>query len=1190
MAPRTWMACALLALLCCSIHTPGVVSMSQPLPYGAPSNPTGVDLTVTDVSVAYTNNADVNSYRMFSSNHPIVGFNRPANLYVIDGMVNTSSTLTVTIENLGTSNSGVVDVTVTLLHDEYAFFEFVNTTVQMNSLASSGIDTVQIPITPGYAGNHSLLVTATPTVSDDDPSNNGFNRHFTVGFRYYNCDTTTNYTFGPGWSLSTDTSISKGSSCHVGNGQTGTYTNNMMTALVTPVMDMSDAVQSPLRTNGLSFYYTGSSAANDVLRIYGTDTMGAWVEIASLTGTVDQNFFDGANWQTFSFNNKGASSPLIPIQTALFHSTSQFKFEFTSNASGTDVGFYIDELVILYDQKVRSDEFDVAAQGVATTGALPGEWGSVTVEIINTGNITETFVPTVTGIPADWGVYFARPSGTSFNPASGLTVTPGVPSLFKLMLNPDLNASTGFQQMQINIQSVQYPSVNASLPVQFLVKADRIPVMATPVVRPSCPPTQTCAFTIDIDNAGEATDVFDLSLNTSTLPSNWAVNFDWMQRTSVQVRPQQPEQVALMMTVPETAAPDTVVQFSMTMTAQNDTRRSLTTAFDISASMVSNATIDLTSHDMTGTVQVLPGADTVLTYTVTNHAPRQDIFDVGVQVETPGQWIVEEPSRPAMVLNSGSTATFDVRVRAPLTAQSGDRGPTITPIIESQRSLMLLEGDAFEGIRGAAVHNVALEADELPQRILPGGTNLLLFNISNLGNGPAITRLVAEDLPVGWSYTTMVDGEPSTNSIELSPIYGTRHRALIEVQLQVPSNEDAGARSTVRWSLELTGGGVDVDPTDNAIEWTSVTAAVKIVELGDAMGSNGAAVGGSAFAEALVTNAGNAQESSLTMLATVSASPPNPELVALFTVNGAGRTLGVAEPFNVPASGNTSLRVDLLVPDGMELNTRIVIRFEVLGVVNDEGLPVTLVAEHLVVVDQRRSVSATAVPANSDAVSWDTTALVWVNITSTSTQAETLTLMAGGPDDWQISCQKRLLNASGETIAMESGHLNPQTERRLCEVVNLGTAWEGVLRFTITDSAQAVNLALNVPLNFTQPDEPQGFASGAVVVGGGGVAAAVLIGLLFHRRREREEPMVLLAGPKVTPSLVTGAVGEPFTAPMNSLTVDAEHLASATESTVPVAQSAALATGPPLPEDGLPPGWTVEQWMYYGQQYLDGTL
>ena len=26
---------------------------------------------------------------------------------------------------------------------------------------------------------------------------------------------------------------------------------------------------------------------------------------------------------------------------------------------------------------------------------------------------------------------------------------------------------------------------------------------------------------------------------------------------------------------------------------------------------------------------------------------------------------------------------------------------------------------------------------------------------------------------------------------------------------------------------------------------------------------------------------------------------------------------------------------------------------------------------------------------------------------------------------------------------------------------------------------------------------------------------------------------------------------------------------------------------PPIPETGLPQGWTIEQWKYYGQQYLD---
>ena len=28
-------------------------------------------------------------------------------------------------------------------------------------------------------------------------------------------------------------------------------------------------------------------------------------------------------------------------------------------------------------------------------------------------------------------------------------------------------------------------------------------------------------------------------------------------------------------------------------------------------------------------------------------------------------------------------------------------------------------------------------------------------------------------------------------------------------------------------------------------------------------------------------------------------------------------------------------------------------------------------------------------------------------------------------------------------------------------------------------------------------------------------------------------------------------------------------------------------TGPPVPDDGLPEGWTMEQWQYYGQKWLD---
>ena len=37
----------------------------------------------------------------------------------------------------------------------------------------------------------------------------------------------------------------------------------------------------------------------------------------------------------------------------------------------------------------------------------------------------------------------------------------------------------------------------------------------------------------------------------------------------------------------------------------------------------------------------------------------------------------------------------------------------------------------------------------------------------------------------------------------------------------------------------------------------------------------------------------------------------------------------------------------------------------------------------------------------------------------------------------------------------------------------------------------------------------------------------------------------------------------------------------------PVAAPVAAPAGPPLPPGGLPAGWSMEQWVYYGQQYLD---
>ena len=306
-----------------------------------------------------------------------------------------------------------------------------------------------------------------------------------------------------------------GSELPAGNGESSNYNNNVVASLTTPVMDMSDALPNPSRTNGVSFFYTGAAAANDKLTIFGKNGFGAWSEVGSISGVIDNVFIDGANWQTFSVNNKGTTSPLIPVADDLFHAASQFKFEFTSDASGTDIGFFVDDIVFVYEQKVRPDEFNVSAQASPPTEPFRVS-GSISLNVINTGNISEIFIPRLKDCPK-----VGRPTTSAhrdeFQPQDGLFAQPGSPAPFNIMIQPDVNASLGFQQMTVNIGSQQYPGVYTLLPVQFLVKADRIPVIVPPTVRPSCPPGYTCTFDIELTNQGGATDVFDLMLDTSTV-------------------------------------------------------------------------------------------------------------------------------------------------------------------------------------------------------------------------------------------------------------------------------------------------------------------------------------------------------------------------------------------------------------------------------------------------------------------------------------------------------------------------------------------------------------------------------------------------------------------------------------------------------------------------------------------------
>ncbi|MDA8728044.1 hypothetical protein N9M88_02900, partial [Euryarchaeota archaeon] len=113
-----------------SIPFGGLVNLAGETAHGVAARGTGVDLTVTEVSFSYTTPGDEEQYRMFSSNYPVLGFNRPQSLYVTDAVVDVPIQLEALIENLGTASSGFIDVNIKVLHNEYALFEPINETLQ----------------------------------------------------------------------------------------------------------------------------------------------------------------------------------------------------------------------------------------------------------------------------------------------------------------------------------------------------------------------------------------------------------------------------------------------------------------------------------------------------------------------------------------------------------------------------------------------------------------------------------------------------------------------------------------------------------------------------------------------------------------------------------------------------------------------------------------------------------------------------------------------------------------------------------------------------------------------------------------------------------------------------------------------------------------------------------------------------
>jgi len=1061
-----------------------------------------VDLDITDISITYPDNANRSLYQMFSSNYPIPGFDKPEMLYVTDGVVGVELNLNIVIENLGTVQSGYVDVEIMVLHNEYTRFELLNTTRGMSPISGSSSSSLDVLWTPYYSGNHTLIIEVTNVLGDDNPSNNQQSRHLTIAYHYDNCVDMNQWTSTGDWNVNSDVSISQSSSFHVGNGQFSSYSALTTSTLTSPVFNVADDVSGHNSAIGYSFFYTGGAGSGDEMKGYVKDETGNWDETFTMQNVIDNNFQDGLNWNTFTASYNGKSSPLLPLTNSHFHTTTQLRFTFTSDAVDSDIGYWIDELVIIYDQAAKKKEFQIETTGVSTLGGLPGDWSTTRFEMTNTGNISARYTPSATGIPANWTHYFAYPTGASIG-STGVELLPGESREFDLNVLIDENASQGNIPITVNVTSNIYADVEDGLESTIKILPDRLPDVIRPDPTPRCAPGTTCQFPVSIENIGEATDVFTITIEDKNVPTGWSIALSTNQSSSALVRVDTPAQVWLSATVPSNAEPDVTAEVWLTATSTNDTRRYDTETIEVAAAMTSIAEISLDGNMDSG-VFIDPGSSHDVTFRIWNNASRIDIFEVSVIFTELSGWSVELLDSPELAISAGSSSTFSVRVTSPNNAQADDLGPRLTPSAISSRSGDSITGEEWHATRINAVRDVSLELIEYPSTLTPGIPIHVSIEITNNGNGPDTAVIDLPWSPDTWEWWALVEGVNVTDGIELSVSYDLNNVKQVDVWILLPPLESPGEfhEITLKVSPES---GIDVNDEDNSKMFESVTDTIRQPKLDGYAGENVVETNSTFSFNATAWNIGNAADSTIRARLILQTSQSYEDVIGfLSTGNGLSKSNGEWISLNLGPTQSVELFADVIISGDCELNTIISATIELEGGSDELGRPITKSITAGLLVGERRNVELQEINAVEQVIEPNSVRIVWLNLTSTSTKSEIFDVNANVPKGWGIICDGNPIHTQNSRIELDAGHIIQQSYDMRCEVVRESGDYSGTYTIFVNGSDSRIDYKINDSLRWAEPTSDESNAT-IIVASGIGIFVITVIGIILFTRREIDE-------------------------------------------------------------------------------------
>ena len=1074
----------------------------MPMANAATSRAVNIDLDITDISITYPDSVNQSLYQMFSSNYPIASFNKPENLYVTDGVIGVEMNINIVIENLGTVQSGFVDVDVFVLHNEYTRFELLNTSSGLSPIPGSSSASLDILWTPHYTGNHTLQIAVSNTNGDDDQSNNQHSRHLTIAYLYDNCVDMSQWTISGDWKVNSDAYISQSNSFHVGNGQFSTYSSSTTSTLTSPVFNVADDVNGHNAAIGYSFFYTGGAGAGDQMKGYIKDDTGIWDETFTMQSTVDNNFQDGINWQTFSAAYNGKNSPLIPVDNSHFHSSTQLRFTFTTDAVGDDIGFWIDDMVIIYDQAARINEYQVSLAGVNALGGLPGDWSTTRLEVTNSGNISARYTPTADGVPTGWSYFFSNPNGVSLG-TSGIDLLPGESRVIDLRVMVDENASQGNIPVTVNVTSNRHSTVEDGVTTVIKVLPDRMPEIIIPEITPRCTPGSTCSFPIEIQNIGEATDVFSLSIEDKNVPNGWSFVFAWNQTSDILVRVDTPVNIWLTATIPEGVEPDVTAEVWLTVTSSNDSRRSDVKSIEIAAAMISDAEISI--EPMTqGDNLIDAGQSRDVDFRIWNNASRIDIFKPQINYTEINGWVVELLNSPDLAISPGSSSTYTVRITAPDNAQANDLSPLISPKALSMRSGELITGNGWQGLRVDSQDNLTIQLMDAPNSLKPGIPQLISVEITNNGNGAAVAII---DLPWSsetWSWWAIHDGTNVTEGVELSVSYDLDNVKLIDLWMLVPPLESPGEFHEVTISVEPLGG-LDIHSEDNSVMFEAITETIRQPRLDGISVERSIETNSSHTFNATAWNIGNAQDSSIRARLVIQTSTSSCDVIGfLSTNNGLSKSSEEWINLNLGPTESVILYSDIIVSEDCELNSIISATIELEGGLDELGRPITKTVSTVLMVAERRNVVVEEIEQSVTDIPPNTPHILWINMSSTSTKSEIFDISAKLPDGWGAICDGNALHIDTIKVEIDQGHLTTQKYNMRCEIIRESGSYSGDVEILINGTDDRINHRISQSITLSTPVNEESYSS-TLVYSGLSVLVVVVLTLFFIRRRDSNE-------------------------------------------------------------------------------------